>query len=149
MSNPFVAPDGPVVQKPDASDEIAGIVIAMRFPQLLLGGLYALGSLGLLGFGGVAFLGSLGPMNGDEALLMRVFGGVYAVMGGLALVPSALLVRSGLAALLARSEPEQVVTSLRAQLWFWRVLALYVLGTTALYALGFFAFVLVGILGAI
>lgn len=149
MANPFLAPDadtsrpGPPAD-PDA--EVVRLVSGMRFPQLLLGGLYGLGSLALLGFGGIAFLGSLGgPMSSDEQTLIRVIGAMYAVMGGLALLPSGLLLRSGLAALMSSHEPEQAIVSLRAQLWFWRVLALYVIGTTALYALGFFLFVGVGI----
>ncbi len=112
--------------------------------MLLLGGLYGLGSLALLAVGGMTFLGATGIQSAESQMIQGI-GVLQAVSGGLALLPAALLVRAGIAALVATHEPDAVARSLRAQLWFWRVLAVYVLGSTLLYALLFFTAVAVGV----
>lgn len=164
MANPFTPPsddEAPLASAPadspnpdvdpDVGPEVASLVIGMRFPQLLFGGLYGLMALATMAVGGLGFLAGLGA-GPDERLLLLGGSSVYLVMGAVGLVPSGLLVRSGLAALLAGSaedheQSEHVLTSLRAQLWFWRVLALYLLLMTLLYGLAFFVLVGLGMLG--
>jgi len=143
MSNPFTAPDGqPHSTDPGQADEVLALVVGMRFPMLLVGGLYVLSSLALIGLGGVMFLGTLGGgVAAREQPFLLGIAAMYTVFGGITILPSGLLVRAGLAALLARGDPEQVLTSLRAQLWFWRVLAIYIFGFTGLYVLLFFGMV--------
>lgn len=116
--------------------------------MLLLGGLYGLGALAVLSVGGITFLGATGMVTAEARMLQGV-GAIQAVSGGLAFLPAALLVRAGVAAMLTSHDPEAAVRSLQAQLWFWRVLALYVLGSTALYAGLFFAAVAAGMLAGL
>ena len=145
MSNPFTAPDGePHSAHPDEADEVLALVIGMRFPMLLVGGLYVLSSLALVGLGGLMLLGTLGGgVSAREQPILLGISAMYMVFGSLAMLPSGLLVRAGLAALLARGDRDQLLTSLRAQLWFWRVLAIYIFGFTGLYVLLF-----IGMIGA-
>ena len=155
MPNPFTpptdAPVGPTASPEVGFDDVAALVTGMRFPQLLLGGLYGLMSLAIMGVGAIGFLGGLGAGESEQAVIL-VGSTVYLGMGALALLPAGLLVRSGLAALLAGSadgpeQREQIVTSLRAQLWFWRVLGLYLVLMTLFYGLAFFVLVGVGVMG--
>ncbi len=160
MANPFMPPDDSGSDASDARQsapaddpwaQATQLVIGMRFPQLLFGGLYGLLALATVVIGGLAFLGGLGA-GPDERLVILGGSSVYLVMGAVGLVPSGLLVRSGLAALLAGSadddeQPDHILTSLRSQLWFWRVLALYLLLMTVLYGVAFFLLVGLGLLG--
>jgi hypothetical protein len=157
VANPFNPPSSDAatsaLEPSDPFAEVVGLVTGMRFPQLLFGGLYGLLALVVTALGAIGFLGGLGA-GPDERLVILAGSAFYLVTGALGLLPSGLLVRSGLAALLASSSDDddardQVLTSLRAQLWFWRVLALYLLGMTLLYGAAFFVLVGLGMLGTL
>lgn len=152
MSNPFTAPasDAPVAAPSDELAEVRALVVGMRFPQILIGGLVVLFGVVVMGVSGLAVVGAMGMEPGQAEQAGMVVGAamVYGTLGALYTLPGGLLVRSGIAGVLATGDPEQVVTSLRAQLWFWRVLALYVLGITALYVLAFVALITAGVFGA-
>jgi hypothetical protein len=150
VDNPFLAPaSGPPPAQPPL-DELGAfreVVIAMRFPLILLGGLGVLGALAMIGFAALAMVGSAGA-GPNERWLMVGIASLYGVFGVLYAVPAGLLVRSGVAGLLASAEPEQALVSLRAQLWFWRLSAIYVVGLTAVYVVLLIALVALGALGS-
>lgn len=125
----------------DELQELHLLVIGMRFPLLLVGSLATLLSLSIFLMGMFMFWAAISAQGTEFTLLMGM-SGFYTLAGMLYCVPGILLLRSGLLALLARGDLEKVRSSLHTQLWFWRVMAFYTLGTIGLYAL--LAVVLVG-----